>query len=45
MTHENTSGARVSVPVALTTTQGGEAVLVFVAVDQTEFDWLGTDIF
>jgi hypothetical protein len=45
VTHENTNGARVSVPVALTTTQGREAVLVFVLDDQAEFDWLGTDIF
>jgi hypothetical protein len=45
VTHENTDGARVSVPVALTTTEGGAAVLVFRLDDQTEFDWLGADIF
>jgi hypothetical protein len=45
VTHENTNGARVSVPVALTTTQGGDAVLVLLLDDQTEFDWLGGDVF
>jgi hypothetical protein len=44
VTHENTDGARVSVPVAFTTTSGG-AVLLLTVDDQSEFIWFGADIF
>lgn len=45
VTQQNTGGARVSVPVALTTTPGGGAVLVVMVDNQTELDWFGADIF
>lgn len=45
VTHQNTGGARVSVPVALTTTPGGGAVLLVMVDNQTELDWFGADIF
>jgi hypothetical protein len=45
VTHENTGGAQVSVPVALTTLAHGGAVLILQVGEQTECDWFGADIF
>jgi hypothetical protein len=45
VTHEDTGGARKSVPVAFTTTEPGGAVVFFLPVDETEIQWLGADIF
>jgi hypothetical protein len=45
VTHENISGGRMTVPVAFTTIEGGSAVVVLQPVDETEFEWLGADIF
>jgi hypothetical protein len=45
VTHEDIGGARVSVPVAFTTIEGGSAVVVLQPVDETELKWLGADIF
>jgi hypothetical protein len=45
VTHSGTGGERVTVPVRFTTTSDGFASLLLQRVDQTGFDWFGTDLF
>jgi hypothetical protein len=44
VTQAGTEGARVSVPVPLTTDPLGDAILMLVLDDQTEVDWFGAEL-
>jgi hypothetical protein len=44
VTQAGTDGARVSVPVRLTTDPTGDATLMIRLDDQTEFDWFGAEL-